>query len=122
VKLRYARVYSDAEGASHLSDHEQELALIDYAPPAAPLNFAALGDAVGIAVVGADSTWGGHVLHPAPARQFMIVLSGQVQVTVSDGEVRKFDPGDVFLLEDTTGVGHSSSVLGQGLVAVVRLA
>jgi hypothetical protein len=31
-----------------------------------------------------------------------------VQVTVSDGETRYIGPGEVFLLEDTTGKGHMS--------------
>ena len=42
----------------------------------------------------------------APRRQFSIPLSGMLEVTVSDGETRIVRPGDILLLEDTTGKGH----------------
>jgi hypothetical protein len=50
--------------------------------------------------------------HNAPRRQYIIMQEGQVEVTASDGEVRVFDPGDVLLVEDTTGKGHKSRALG----------
>jgi quercetin dioxygenase-like cupin family protein len=53
--------------------------------------------------------------HPAPCRQYVIVLSGAVEVTVSDGERRVFHAGDVVLAEDTTGKGHITRMLGDGL-------
>jgi hypothetical protein len=44
-------------------------------------------------------------------------------VQTSNGEVRRFGPGDVVLLEDTTGKGHRSRVVGDRdvLGAVVQL-
>jgi len=52
--------------------------------------------------------------HNAPRRQFVIILGGEVDFTVSDGETRRFGGGDVVLLEDTTGKGHySKAVHGQ---------
>ncbi len=35
-------------------------------------------------------------------------LIGSVEITVSDGNKRVFNPGSVVLLEDTTGPGHIS--------------
>jgi hypothetical protein len=43
----------------------------------------------------------------------MVVLGGQVEAEVSDGEVRRFGPGDVVLVEDTEGRGHRSWVVGE---------
>ncbi len=41
---------------------------------------------------------------------------------VSDGEVRRFEPGNVLLLEDTAGKGHVSRVIGgDATMAVVQL-
>jgi len=40
-------------------------------------------------------------------RRLVIGLSGTVDVTAT-GETRTFGPGDVVLVEDTSGVGHSS--------------
>ena len=33
-------------------------------------------------------------------------------MTVSDGEMRAFSPGDLIVLEDTAGKGHSTRVAG----------
>ena len=52
--------------------------------------------------------------HNAPRRQYVIILEGQVDFTVSGGEKRRFGGGDVVLLEDTWGKGHySQAVNGQ---------
>jgi len=43
-------------------------------------------------------------------RQFVIVLFGELEVEVSDGEKRRFEPGGICLVEDTAGKGHISRV------------
>ena len=50
--------------------------------------------------------------HPAPQRQFVIILSGQLQIGFEDGSTKVFGPGDARLVEDTTGVGHTTIALG----------
>ena len=72
---------------------------------------------------GAPSGWHGD-WHPAPRRQFSCNLAGEVEVTASDGETRLFLPGDVLLLEDTTGKGHKTKVTSEEdfIIAVVQLA
>ena len=50
--------------------------------------------------------------HNAPVRQYVIILSGQVEVGLEDGTVHHFGPGDVSLEEDLTGRGHTSRVFG----------
>ncbi|HEY3303105.1 MAG TPA: hypothetical protein VGL70_06170 [Candidatus Binatia bacterium] len=50
--------------------------------------------------------------HPAPRRQYVITLSGQVEIEIGDGTKRRFGPGDVMLADDTTGRGHISRVVG----------
>jgi hypothetical protein len=51
-----------------------------------------------------------HILdwHNAPRRQWVITLSGAVEIGVGDGTVMSFGPGDVFLAEDLTGQGHTA--------------
>ncbi|HIG44523.1 MAG: hypothetical protein ABGY96_21535 [bacterium] len=46
--------------------------------------------------------------HTAPRRQFVINLTGSVEIEVGDGSVRRLGPGDILLAEDTTGQGHIS--------------
>ena len=60
-------------------------------------------------------TWPpGHFIdwHPAPRRQYIIMLSGQLELGLRDGTVWRFGPGDAWLVEDTTGQGHTTRVVG----------
>ena len=59
------------------------------------------------AEVGNFSDW-----HPAPRRQFVIILSGQLEIGFGDGTKRVFGPGDARLVEDTTGHGHTTGTYG----------
>ena len=49
--------------------------------------------------------------HPAPRRQFVIILSGQLEIGCGDGSTQVFGPGDARLVEDTTGKGHLSKAV-----------
>jgi len=62
--------------------------------------------------------------HPAPQRQYVIILSGQLEIGLSDGGFHRFGPGDARLVEDTTGKGHTTRVVGDSpaITAVVPLA
>jgi hypothetical protein len=57
--------------------------------------------------VGRDLDW-----HPAPRRQFVIILSGRLEIGLGDGSKQVFGPGDARLVEDTTGKGHTTRVVG----------
>ena len=46
-----------------------------------------------------DYSW-----HNAPKRQFIVNLDADVEVEVSSGEKRIIKQGDVFFVEDTTGL------------------
>ena len=50
--------------------------------------------------------------HPAPRRQFVIILSGQLEIGCGDGSTQVFGPGDARLVEDTTGKGHTTLAIG----------
>ena len=50
--------------------------------------------------------------HPAPQRQFVVILSGQLEIGFGDGSKKIFGPGDARLVEDTTGKGHTTIALG----------
>ncbi len=55
----------------------------------------------------------GNVLdwHPAPRRQFVITLSGEVEIELEDGSKHRFGAGHVNLAEDLTGKGHITRVV-----------
>jgi quercetin dioxygenase-like cupin family protein len=50
--------------------------------------------------------------HPAPQRQFIFIISGQLEIGFEDGSKKVFGPGDARLVEDTTGKGHTTIALG----------
>lgn len=53
----------------------------------------------------ADYDWD---FHNAPAKQFIVLLDGEIEITSSLGVQRIFRAGDVLLVEDTDGKGHKS--------------
>ena len=56
---------------------------------------------------GSFSDW-----HNAPRRQFVITLSGEAEIGLGDGSVHRFGPGHANLVEDLTGKGHTTRVVG----------
>jgi quercetin dioxygenase-like cupin family protein len=62
--------------------------------------------------------------HPAPRRQFVIILSGRLEIGLGDGSTHVFGAGDARLVEDTTGQGHTTRVVGDEpcLTATIPLA
>jgi len=120
--MKYIRIYADPAGESHFKDVEVEFQETEFAPPAMPLNVSSFSLATECGFITAPPGWYGD-WHPTPQRQFLFYLAGQAEVGVSDGEVRTFGPGDILLVEDTTGKGHVSRVVGSAEVlnAVVRL-
>lgn len=46
--------------------------------------------------------------HNAPARQFIVLLDGAIEITTSLGESQSFYAGDILLVEDLTGKGHKT--------------
>ena len=49
--------------------------------------------------------------HNPTRRQYLIVVSGRMEVSIADGSARQFQPGDVLLAEDMTGQGHLTKSL-----------
>lgn len=47
-----------------------------------------------------------HDWHQAPRRQYIVLLDGEIEITVGTGESRRFSGGEILLVEDTTGKGH----------------
>jgi hypothetical protein len=117
--MRYTRLYCDSAGNSRLEDVEVPFSPAEFSPPAPPVDVAAAVPASAHLFIRADAGWFDPA-HPAPARQFMVLLSGVFEVEAS-GETRRFSAGEVLLVEDTDGPGHSTRVLEDCVVAVTRL-
>lgn len=49
--------------------------------------------------------------HNAPAKQYIILLDGEIEIETSRGEKRIFKGGEILLMEDTAGKGHKTKNL-----------
>jgi hypothetical protein len=120
--MEYKRLYSDEQGDSHFEDCEVEFKSVDFAPPAPPLDISSFGLAEECFLLRGKPGWQ-RDWHPAPFRQLHFYLSGEVEVETSDGRIGRASAGDIALVEDTSGKGHKSRVVGSSdvLIAAVKL-
>lgn len=98
----FIRIYTGEDGQSHF----EELEL-----PTGPVGQAPFQASTGISFRRSEA---GHFMdwHNAPRRQYVITLSGQAEIVIGDGTVRRLSPSDVLLAEDLTGRGHTTRVIG----------
>lgn len=105
--MRIHNLYTDANGESHFRDIE-----LDWVEERRGSKLSARLPATGIifreTMAEYDLDW-----HPAPRRQYIVNLDAGVKITASDGESRIIGPGEIILVEDTSGRGHQSQGLGK---------
>lgn len=109
--MKVTRIWTDDAGTSHFEDFDIELRSTDFAPPAPPFDLSEPIVAERAMLFEFPAGWFGD-WHPSPRRQLYFNLGGRLEVEVGDGEVRHMAPGDVVLLEDLTGAGHVTRVVG----------
>lgn len=52
-------------------------------------------------------------VHPAPEPQFVIVLSGRIEVeTTGDKQIKSWGAGEFFIASDHDGIGHATRTIG----------
>jgi hypothetical protein len=97
--MKFYRLYSGADDQSHFEplDSSRASEFFNATRPAAGLLF--------------RNDFAPHIVnyHRAPHRRWVITLAGSVDIELGDGTRETFLPGDVFLAEDTTGQGHSTT-------------
>ena len=109
--LTVVHVFSDADGVSHIKDKQIPL----FEPAAARLTHLTKVKSVAFRIlpVGFFNDW-----HTTPNWQYIIILSGIVEVGVADGQIRQTGPGCVTLHEDIEGKGHTTRVAGDSAAIV----
>ena len=95
------RLYTGDDGESHI----EELDLTSHPE---------LGAGQDVSTITFREWPAGHYIdwHPAPRRQYIISLTGELEIGLGDGSKVYYHPGDARLVEDTTGRGHTTKVLG----------
>jgi hypothetical protein len=113
----------DANGVSHFEDVEIGLADGDFAPPAPPMLVSDAIPASQCLFLTLPVGWGG-AKHPSPCRQIAFCLAGWLRVEAGDGETREIAGGGIWRMEDVSGSGHTTAVIGDEPVrlAIVQLA
>jgi hypothetical protein len=113
------RIVGDGAGGCRFEEAVETLIPAAFAPPAPPLGVSAPRRATTARFIGAPAGWDSPP-HPAPAHQRVVIIQGTVEVRVTDDTVRRFGPGAVVHLEDTSGSGHATRVLpGEDWIAFV---
>jgi hypothetical protein len=103
------RIYTDDDGESHFEDVTPDMTLERYASAEWLISEALAVDGLRFRRVVTEFPDEPHL---APRRQLIVGLAGESEVQVSDGETRRFGPGSVILVEDTTGKGHRTRKIG----------
>jgi quercetin dioxygenase-like cupin family protein len=121
ARLTYACVSASPDGETRFREATVPLVPAVYVPGIPPVDVAAPRPVTALTfsrlAAGYTSDW-----HRAPRRQFVLVLSGAAEVTVTDGETRTFGPGSVFFVEDTAGKGHQTRAVGTAECVFVTVA
>jgi quercetin dioxygenase-like cupin family protein len=109
--LAYTHLYSDANGVSHFKTEHLEFKRLDSPNAPASLTAHLFSGVQGATLLrlksGALEDW-----HAAPRTQFLVGVQGESEVTAGDGKTLRVKPGDVVLMDDTTGKGHRTAAVG----------
>ncbi len=105
------RLYTGEDGQAHFEDLSVPAGEAETVPlkPGADMTFRISPD-------GSFSDW-----HNAPRLQYVIVLSGKMEIGIGDGTKRMLNPGDILQVEDLTGQGHTTRSVGNRVSASVPL-
>jgi len=120
--MKIARLHSDDAGESHFEDTEIELFATDYVLSAPLIELSQPTRAAQARFLRAPAGWSSD-WHASSARAVFFVLTGEWEVSTSDGESRRFGVGSALLVEDVRGRGHRSRVLGdkESIAAMIEL-
>jgi len=102
------RLYTGADGQSHI---DQVPTVLKTSPGESGVESSdplKMGDAYIVrGAPGMFETW-----HNADQKRYIVVVSGEAEVTTTAGESARIVPGHLYLAEDLTGKGHTFRVLG----------
>jgi hypothetical protein len=121
MHAHYTRIFTDGQGESCFEDVTIELSQAFSVQSIEALSSAPFLGSEGTFWVGSTTAWNGGALHTAPRRFIIVGVQGEYSVTTSTGVTRRFPPGSVLLVEDTSGSGHSTTTLSDGFAFCVAV-
>ena len=96
------RIYSDENGDSHFEDVAIEL---KEAGSVGKLSDVLPAKGIIFREVAPSYDWD---FHTAPQKQYIILLDGEIEIETSLGAKRRFNAGEILLVEHTSGKGHKT--------------
>ena len=115
--LSMIRIYTGEDGRTHFAEGAVRLEMKDFSPPTPAIAVSKRLPATDIAFATLPPGWFGD-WHPAPRRQYVLMLKGRFEIETGDGERRQFGGGEAFLVEDTGGQGHRTRVISADPVVI----
>ena len=112
--MRFLKVTGDGSGGSRFEDVEVAQAETPHTDNTPPLLVSPATAASGFACDTLPPDVRETGWHPPPHRQCIVILDGDVELETTDGERRRFQPGQRLLVEDLEGRGHVTRVLTDG--------
>lgn len=99
--MQVVRIFTGADNQTHFQDVDLE-------------TFATLAGQVGEGPVRLNQRASTTAMdfHNAPRRQYVAILSGQMEIETGNGSKRILTVGDVLVAEDLTGKGHMTRWMG----------
>ena len=120
--MKFHRIHSDDQGETHFGVQEIPDLEVPFGPPPNPkgakADFGAVESMFVFAVPAATAV----PAHNAPQPYIAIVLSGEAEVVASDGDTKRFRPGELLLCDDLIGKGHVTRAISDAVVAFISRA
>lgn len=104
-------MFADQKGDSHFENAELSSNKVPFMPPAPSVDVTNGQSIDNLVFIRVPTGWSDDG-HPAPRKQWVMVLKGQIEFETSDGEVQRLEPSMVLLAEDTAGKGHKARTIG----------
>ena len=118
--MKFPMTHTDGQGETHFDVRDIPDREAPFGPPPNPTGRMTDFGAVTTMFVFSMSAGTNVPPHNAPQHYICIILSGEAEVVTSDGEARRFRPGDVIFFDDLTGKGHVTRAITDLVAAFVN--
>lgn len=120
--MKFQMIHADDNGETHFGVKNITEREVPFGPPPNPTG--QMGDFGAVETMFVFSVPAGTDVpaHNAPQPYIAMILSGEGEVVTSDGESRRFHPGEILFCNDLTGKGHVTRAITDLMVAFVNRA
>jgi len=120
--MKFPMIHADAFGETHFGVQDIAEREVPFGPPPNPTGLMSDFGAVATMFVFSVPAGTDVPAHNAPQPYIAIILSGEGEVATSDGQTRRFHPGEILFCNDLEGKGHVTRAITDLTVAFVNRA